>query len=156
LSDSTPGTSPPNGVSDLQLVQLERTPPPARFFRDTAFFLSIEFQRTGYPVYRTYASAFGPPRIGLTVPLTRSEFIPDVQRVAAGVVVGATGWEALLDANQMAYFNEFVQRSNFVATYPSTLANSEFVAALNANAGNVLSTSERDQLVQGLNSGAKT
>jgi Tol biopolymer transport system component len=75
-----------------------------------AFFLSIEFQETGYLVYRTYAAAFGPTRIASTVPLTRSEFLPDVQRVGQGVVVGAIGWKEQLEANKTAYFNEFVQR----------------------------------------------
>jgi hypothetical protein len=59
-----------------------------------AFFLSIEFQKTGYLVYKTYAAAFGATRIGATVPLTRSEFLADVGRVGQGVVVGTLGWEA--------------------------------------------------------------
>ncbi|MBA3355918.1 MAG: PD40 domain-containing protein, partial [Pyrinomonadaceae bacterium] len=65
-----------------------------------AFFLSIEFQETGYLIYKTYAAAFGPTRIGSTVPLTLTEFSPDVQKVGLGVVVGAPGWEAKLETNQ--------------------------------------------------------
>ena len=121
-----------------------------------AFFLSIEFQETGYLVYKTYSAAFGPTRIASTVPLTRSEFLPDVQSVAQGVVVGATGWKEQLEANQTAYFNEFVQRPNFVATYPPTMTSAQYVDSLNANASGALSSSERDQLVQELTSGAKT
>src|SRR3989454_3061085 len=121
-----------------------------------AFFLSIEFQETGYLVYKTYSAAFGPTRVAATVPLTRSEFLPDVQSVAQGVVVGATGWKEQLEANQAAYFNEFVQRPNFVATYPSTMSSAQYVDSLNANASGALSSSERDQLVQELSSGAKT
>ena len=121
-----------------------------------AFYLSIEFQETGYLVYKTYAAAFGPTRIASTVPLTRSEFLPDMQSVAQGVVVGATGWKEQLEANQTAYFNEFVQRPNFVATYPQTMSSAQYVDSLNANAGGALSTSERDQLVNELSSGAKT
>src|SRR5947209_2545281 len=34
------------------------------------FFLSIEFQETGYLVYKTYSAAFGPTRVASTVPLT--------------------------------------------------------------------------------------
>jgi len=121
-----------------------------------AFFLSIEFQETGYLVYKTYSAAFGPTRVASTVPLTRSEFLPDVQSVAQGVVVGATGWKEQLEANQTAYFNEFVQRPNFVATYPATMTSAQYVDSLNANASGALSSSERDQLVQELSSGAKT
>jgi hypothetical protein len=121
-----------------------------------AFFLSIEFQQTGYLVYKAYATAFGQRRIGWNVPLTRSEFLPDVQRVGQGVVVGAASWKEQLEANQTAYFNEFVQRPNFVATYPPTMDNSQFVDALNTNAGSVLTPSVRDQLVNELSSGART
>jgi Tol biopolymer transport system component len=121
-----------------------------------AFFLSTEFQETGYLVYKTYAAAFGPTRIASTVPLTRSEFLPDVQSVAQGVVVLATGWQEQLEANQTAYFNEFVQRPNFVATYPPTMSSAQYVDALNANASAALSISERDQLVNELTNGVKT
>jgi hypothetical protein len=120
-----------------------------------AFFFSIEFQQTGYLVYKTYAAAFGPSRIGSKVPLTRSEFL-DFQRVSQGVIVGATAWKDQLDANQAAYFNEFVQRPNFRATYPDTMPHLQFVNTIDANAGNVLSTSERDQFVDDLNNGVKT
>jgi Tol biopolymer transport system component len=136
--------------SDAQCVESKRVNVSA------AFFLSIEFQETGYLVYKTYSAAFGPTRIASTVPLTRSEFLPDVQSVAQGVVVGATGWKEQLEANQTAYFNEFVQRPNFVATYPPTMNSAQYVDSLNANASGALSSSERDQLVQELSSGAKT
>jgi Tol biopolymer transport system component len=62
--------------SDAQCVEAKRVNVSA------AFFLSIEFQQTGYLVYKTYAAAFGATRIASTVPLTRSEFLPDVQSVA--------------------------------------------------------------------------
>jgi hypothetical protein len=135
---------------DAQCVEVKRINVSA------AFYLSIEFQRTGYLVYKTYGAAFGTTRIASTVPLTRSEFLPDVESVAQGVVVGATGWKEQLEANQAAYINEFVTRPAFVATYPATMTNAEYVDALNANAGGVLSTAERNQLVIDLTTGAKT
>ena len=121
-----------------------------------AFFVSIEFQQTGYLVYRGYGAAFGTTRIGGTVPLTLAEFLPDLARLDRGVVVGANGWEAQLEANKVAYFNEFVTRAAFTTAYPSTMTNAAFVDALNANAGGALSTSERNQLVADLTSGTKT
>ena len=136
--------------ADAQCVEAKRVNVSA------AFFLSIEFQQTGYLVYKTYAAAFGATRIASTVPLTRSEFLPDVQSVAQDVVVGASGWEEQLEANQAAYFNDFVQRPNFVATYPPTMTSAQYVDSLNANAGGALSPSERDQLVQELSNGART
>jgi hypothetical protein len=121
-----------------------------------AFFVSIEFQQTGYLVYRGYGAAFGTTRIGGTVPLTLAEFLPDLSRLGNGVVVGANGWEAQLEANKVAYFNDFVTRAAFTTAYPSTMTNAAFVDALNANAGGALATAERNQLVADLTSGAKT
>jgi Tol biopolymer transport system component len=121
-----------------------------------AFFLSIEFQQTGFLVYKTFAAAFGATRVGSTVPLTLAEFLPDVQRVSQGVVVGTAGWEAQLAANQTAYFNEFVSHPAFVSAYPTTLTSAQFVDALNQNAGGALSAAERDQLAAELMAGAKT
>jgi Calx-beta domain-containing protein len=120
-----------------------------------AFFLSIEFQQTGYLVYRTFTTAFGPTRIGSTVPLTLTEFVPDVQRIGQGVIIGQPGAEALLEANKQAYFNEFVGRPQFLAQYPLSMTAAQFVDALNANAM-ALSQAERDALVTDLGSGAKT
>jgi hypothetical protein len=121
-----------------------------------AFFLSTEFQQTGFLVYKTFGSAFGATRVGSTVPLTLAEFLPDVQRVSQGVVVGTAGWEAQLAANQTAYFNEFVSLPAFVSAYPTTLTSAQFVDALNQNAGGALSAAERDQLAANLAAGAKT
>jgi len=112
-----------------------------------AFFLSIEFQGTGYFVYRTYTAGFGPTRVGGKVPITLQEFLPDTQRVGRGVVVGETGADALLDANKNAYLLEFVQRPAFIVQYPNAMTPAQFVDALNTNTGNSLTTPERDALV---------
>ncbi len=120
-----------------------------------AFFLSIEFQQTGYVVYRTFTTAFGPARIGGTAPLTLTEFLPDVQRIGQGVVIGQPGADALLEANKQAYFNEFVTRPQFIAQYPLSMLPEQFVDALNANAL-ALSPAERDALVTDLMNNSKT
>ena len=121
-----------------------------------AFFVSTEFQQTGYLVYRTFTTAFGRMRIGGTVPLTSIEFLPDVQRIGQGVIIGQPGADALLEANKQAYFNEFVARPQFVAQYPLSQPSLQYVNALNANAGGALSQAERDALVFDLDTGAKT
>jgi hypothetical protein len=135
---------------DVQCLEVKRINVSA------AFFLSTEFQKTGYLVYKTYAAAFGPTRIGSTVPLTLSEFLPDVKTVGKGVVVGMTGWEDQLAFNQAAFFDEFVTRPAFVSKYPNTMTNAQYVNAINANAGGVLSAVENDEMVLALTSGAKT
>ena len=45
-----------------------------------AFFLSIEFQETGYFVYRTYKTSYGNVA-GTPVPVTLAEFLPDTQQI---------------------------------------------------------------------------
>ncbi|MGI8896806.1 MAG: DUF4214 domain-containing protein [Pyrinomonadaceae bacterium] len=134
--------------ADAQCIDLKRTNVSA------AFFLSIEFQQTGYLVYRIYQTAYG-NLPGAPVPLRLSEFIPDTNRIGQGVIVGQTGWEQLLENNTRTFAAEFVTRAAFTTTYPQTLTAAQFVDALNQNAGGALSPSERNQLVSELSSGAK-
>jgi hypothetical protein len=77
-------------------------------------------------------------------------------QMSNGVVVGVTGWEALLENNKVAFANDFVARARFTTAYPISLMPAQFVDTLNNNAGNPLSASERDALVSQLTSGAKT
>ncbi|CAN5578453.1 hypothetical protein BH20ACI3_BH20ACI3_04890 [soil metagenome] len=88
--------------------------------------------------------------------MTRQEFLPDTQRVGQGVVVGVSGWEQALENNKNTYASEFVARSRFTTAFPQGTSSEQFVDALNANAGGVLSQGERDQLVSDLTSGSKT
>jgi len=105
-----------------------------RINTSAAFFLSIEFQQTGYLVYRTYKSAYG-NLDGAPVPLTINEFLPDAREISRDVIVNKTGWEQLLDRNKQLFMTDFVQRPRFVAVYPSTMMPAEFVDRLFANAG---------------------
>ena len=111
-----------------------------------AFFLSIEFQQTGYLVYRTYGASFGDIP-GAPVPLTLREFLFDTQEVGRGVIIGQPGSEILLEQRKVDYFHAFVQRARFTAQYPSSLTPAQFVDALNQNTGNSLAPPERDALV---------
>ena len=119
-----------------------------------AFFLSIEFQNTGYLVERTYKAAYGDatsPNVPGTVPVVRlREFVPDSQRIGQGVQVGVGDWQGQLEANKQAYMLEFVQRRRFLDAYPLSLTAAQFVDKLNQNSGGVLSQSERNQAVANL------
>ncbi len=129
-----------------------------------AFFLSIEFQQTGYLVERLYKTAYG-DAVGtstfggphtLPVPMVRlNEFLPDTQAIGRGVVIGNPGAEQLLESNKQALIAAFVARARFTSAYPGTMTPTQFVNALNANAGNVLSPAESSQLINELSSGAK-
>lgn len=114
-----------------------------------AFFLSIEFQQTGYLVYRAYKAAFGNVA-GTPVPVRFQQFFPDTQEIGRGLVVGAQNWEQQLEANKQAFLLRFVQRPEFLARYPVTLSPTQFVDALNASAGGVLDATERRNLIEEL------
>jgi hypothetical protein len=117
-----------------------------RIDTSAAFFLSFEFQETGFVAYRFFQAAYG-RRIGATVPLTFDEFIRDAARLGQGVVIGQPGALAQLEANKQAYALEFVNRPEFLAAYPNSLTPNQFVDALNANTGGSLSTAERNALI---------
>lgn len=117
-----------------------------------AFFLSIEFQQTGYLVERMYKTAFGDGKGASTwngahqldVPMVRfSEFLADTQKIGEGVVVLQPGWEQKLESDKQAFASEFVQRARFLTAFPTSMTPDQFVDKLNLNAGNVLSSSER-------------
>jgi hypothetical protein len=111
-----------------------------------AFFLSIEFQETGYFVYRVHKVAFG-NLPGKPVPVRLQEFLAGTQQIGQDVRVGVGNWQQELDDNKQAFALEFVGGTQFAALYPSTLTPAQFVDALNANAGGALSPQERDALV---------
>ncbi len=111
-----------------------------------AFFLSIEFQQTGYFVDRLYKSSYG------RAPVLR-EFLPDNVSIASGVIVGSDGWEARLAGNKQAFVQGWVQRADFQARYAG-LTNEQYVDTLISNVGVTITTAERDDLVQKLVNGS--
>ena len=111
-----------------------------------AFFLSIEFQETGYLVYRIYKASYGNVP-GTPVPVRLNEFLPDTQQIGQGVVVGVGNWQAVLEANKVAFAQAFVSRSAFHAAYPTTLTPTQFVDALFANAAVTPSAADRNAAV---------
>lgn len=114
-----------------------------------AFFISIEFQETGYLVYRTYKSAFG-NLSGAPVPVVLNDFLRDTQQIGQGVQVNVGDWEAQLEANKQAYMLAFVQRADFLAAFPNSMTATAFVMQLNTRAGGVLSPGEQTALINTL------
>ena len=111
-----------------------------------AFFLSIEFQETGYLVYRFYKSGYGNIS-GAPVPVTFGAFLPDTQQIGQGVVVGVGNWQAQLEANKQAFALAFVTRSRFTSAFATSLTPAQFVDALFAKSGVTPSTSERNAAI---------
>jgi hypothetical protein len=134
-----------------------------RIDTSAAFFLSIEFQETGYLVYRAYQAAYGNSfdativtpgsPSGYPVPnIRRSEFVADTPLISQGVQVGIGNWQQQLEANKQAFMLAFVGRQRFTSAFPSSMTADEFVTKLDQNAGGVLSAGEKSLLVSMLGS----
>ncbi len=124
-----------------------------------AFFISVEFQETGYLVYRLHQVSFN-----TSEQLQFTRFLADTQEIGRGVVVGQGNWEQQLEANKQAFAAEFVTRPAFIAQFPASLTPAQFVDALNANtrdpqnpnSGGALTQAQRDGLVNDLTNGTRT
>jgi hypothetical protein len=114
-----------------------------------AFFLSIEFQSTGFLVYKVYKAAFGnlPSK---PVPVTFNQFFPDTQRIGQGVVVGQGNWQQQLETNKQTYVSLFAQRSDFRAAHGGQDVNT-YVDTLFRNAGVTPTAAERQAAIDAFN-----
>ncbi|HEV7746085.1 MAG TPA: DUF4214 domain-containing protein [Pyrinomonadaceae bacterium] len=119
-----------------------------RIDTSAAYFLSIEFQETGYLVHRFYRASFG------RRPLF-TEFLADTDLVGGGVVVNSPGWQELLESNKQQFAEAWVARAAFSSIYAG-LTNEQYVDTLIANTGVAFTNTDRDSLVDVLNSGAFT
>lgn len=120
----------------------------ARINTSGAFFLSIEFQQTGYLLYRFNKASFG------TMP-RRNEFLVEMQAIAQGVVVGLAGWEAKLEDNKRAAAERWANRADFKARFDG-MTNRQFVNTLFANAGVNPNPQVVEDLINGLNVATET
>jgi hypothetical protein len=96
-----------------------------------AFFIELEFQDTGYYVYRFYKASFGRQP-------NYAEFN-----------------DRSLSCDDCSFADDWVQRDAFRLTYPNTMSNAEFVNKLFDTAGLTASIYEtqRQQEIQAMNSG---
>ncbi len=114
-----------------------------------AFFLSIEFQETGFLVERLYSLAFEQR-------VRYRNFVKESRELGEGVIVGQGNWRQRLDANRRAFAEEFTARADFRAAFPESLTAAQYVERLNARATGALSTPEFTALVAGLEAGTET
>jgi hypothetical protein len=115
-----------------------------------AFFLSPEFQYTGYFVYRMYQGALGrQPKL--------SEFVADAQFVGNGIVVNGQLSGAKINQNKAAFAQQFVNCTDatkyrcaeFKAIYDG-LTNPQFVDKLFQTTGVNASATDRIDLVNSI------
>jgi hypothetical protein len=120
-----------------------------------AFFLSIEFQETGYFVRRLYQFYFAQ-----RWPIWR-EFMRDIQEIGRGVVVGAPGWEERLEANKRAFIEDWYNRHRLVlesqiGSPGRPLTDDRYVDGLFRKISITPSEAERQALIAGLSAGTET
>lgn len=113
-----------------------------------AFFLSIEFQQTGYLRYLLQKESFG------SMP-QYSEYMRDLQELGRDVIVNSPGWQQKLKDNQQQFTDEWANRPAFKAAYDG-MSNIEYVNALYANAGILPAQAERQSLVNALDTASET
>ncbi|HYX27161.1 MAG TPA: hypothetical protein VE863_01245 [Pyrinomonadaceae bacterium] len=137
----------------------------ARINDSGAFFLSIEFQQTGYLVERMYKSAYGDASGNstfggnhtVTAPIvTFAQFIPDVKQIGNGVIVNVGNWQQQLEANKVSFSQTFVQRSQFTSAYATSMSPANFVKKLGDNAGVPANDPDRTKAVNEFNGAADT
>ncbi len=112
-----------------------------------AFFLSVEFQNTGYFAFRFYRASF-PDGTQRPRGLPRYiEFLRDTQQLGRGVVVGTPNWEAFLEQNKQGFALDWVDRPDFLAEYPTTMTRDEYIDQLFMRAGVTPTQQERNEAV---------
>jgi hypothetical protein len=132
--------------ADAQCVEVKRVNVSA------SFYLSIEFQETGYLVYRTHKAAYG-NLPGKPIPVRLSDFLMETRMTGEGVVVGVGNWPQKLEENKAAYFAEFVARPSFTALHPPTLNAAQFVDGLFARAAVTPLPAERQAAIAAFGAG---
>jgi hypothetical protein len=113
-----------------------------RIDTSAAFFLSIEFQETGYVVQRFYEASFNRPP-------TFDEYLPDLTVIREGVIVGEPGASARLETNKRLFAEQWTGRAAFKQALGG-LNEMQYVDTLLSNAGLTLTEGERTALIVGL------
>lgn len=130
-----------------------------------AFYLSIEFQEIGFFVERVYKASFGDATANSTlggdhqtkVPIVRlNEFLPDAQQIGVGVIVGCCDWQLHLENNKHEFLVQFILRSRFDNTLPTSMTPAEFVDRLFANTGITPTPAERATAISEFNNAPNT
>jgi hypothetical protein len=130
-----------------------------RINTSAAFFVSIEFQATGFFIERVHKAGFGDgvgiSTLGgshqLSVPVVRlATFMRDAQQIRstpAPIIVNQGSWQQQLVTNKQAFALDFVRRPEFMSRYPALTSATAFVNLLDANAGGVLNDAEKSALI---------
>ncbi len=118
-----------------------------------AFFVSIEFQMTGYLVFRFYKETFTDEPVRPRGMPRYREFLRDTQEVSRGVVVNSPGWEQKLETNKQNFATAWVQAPEFISRFPNNMTAAQFVDKLFLNAEVTPTQGERDAAIAAFGAG---
>lgn len=146
ITECTDITKRRPGETEAQCVERKRENTSA------AFFVSPEFQNTGYFVLRVYRGSLGRMPFFGGGNGANDEFTRDAVTVSQGIVVNDALAPDVINANKQAFVNAFVTRPEFRAIYDN-LNNTQYVDKLFQTTGVTPSASDRQALIDGLNGG---
>jgi hypothetical protein len=113
-----------------------------------AYFIELEFQQTGYVVYRLYRAAYGAlPNAPARANVLYTQFMSDRAQLVGG---------PQLQQSTADFANRFVQRTQFKLAYPDSMSAASFVNKLFDTASLTPFTTERAQEIGALQSNSKT
>jgi hypothetical protein len=125
-----------------------------RVHMSAGFVQSFEYQGRAYWLFRSGYVGLNRSITDTTTgrsrrsSLTYAEFIPALQQI------GGPNSPAQEEAAKVVYINAFVQRSDFLALFPTSMTPSQYVNALESNAGVTLSN--KQTLIDALTAGSMT
>lgn len=124
-----------------------------RINTSAAFFLSIEFQETGFFVIRVQRTAFGHKSVTAASRFKYQEFMKDARQVGEGFIFGQPGADAVIEANKQAYATQIVTSAAFVTRFPVGLSADQYADSLFFSAMVTPTSSERQAAITAFGTG---
>lgn len=111
-----------------------------------AYFIELEFQKTGSVIYRMYRASYGASTNDqLLANISYQQFSADRPLINPD--------PSQIQQSTQDFANQFVQRAQFKTIYPDTMTNTEFVNKLYDTAGLTPYTSERQAQITAMQGG---
>ncbi len=124
-----------------------------RIDTSAAFFLSIEFQATGFYAIRLQRAAFGKRSDTATTRMIYQDLARDTRQLGDGVIVGQAGADAKLEQNKQAYATQVVTSAAFIARFPTSQTAAQYVDAVFASAQITPTATERANAITSFGGG---
>jgi hypothetical protein len=124
-----------------------------RIDTSAAFFLSIEYQQTGFYAIRLQRAAFGKRSDTATTRMTYQDLARDTRQLGDGVIVGQAGADAKLEQNKQAYATQVVNSAVFISRFPTSQTAAQYVDALYASAQVTPTPTERSDAITAFGGG---